>query len=279
MQFQPEGSGIMLRKVWLVLTIAALLVALAVVAACGDDDDGGSEADKQEISDTVKQVAEAGPEQAGFFVGHVTDNFTQLIIGGTVEDCQSAPDECFSDPLTNVVVGGVTIDGDTAKTDVAATESDGADTTTGVNMVKEDGVWKVDGLFVIGDDVPDGVELVDIELVEFAFAFDAASDAVESGNFAFHVKNTGEQTHVVNIFKIPENADLQGIIQSEEEDIPGVEEIDFRFPYNPGDESDLVFDAPLEPGRYALACYISDANDPEGTPHAFKGMAAEFTVK
>ncbi len=279
MQFQPEDAGIMFRRIWWVLPLAALLIALGVVAACGDDDDGGGETNKQEVSDTVKQVAEAGPGQADFFIGHVTDNFTQLITDGTIEDCQADLDECLADPLVGVTVGEVTIDGDTAKTDIAGTEGGGTESTFGVNLVKDGDIWKLDGLFVLSDEVPDGVDVVDLELVEFAFAFDPASDAVESGNFAFHVKNTGEQPHMVGIIKIPEDADLQEILQSEEEDIPGVEDIDFRFPYNPGDESDLVFDSPLEPGHYALACYISDANDPEGTPHAFKGMTAEFTVK
>lgn len=121
--------------------------------------------------------------------------------------------------------------------------------------------------------------MVSLQLSEFAFGFDQASDAVKSGNFAFHVKNIGNQQHMVGIIKIPEDADAQEVINSEDEDIPGVEGIDFRFPYNPGDESDLVFAAPLEPGRYLMACYIADTNDPEGTPHAFKGMTAEFTVE
>lgn len=126
MQVQPEGEGVMFRKMWWVLPLGGLLVVLGVVAACGDDDDGGSEADKQEVSDTVKQVAEAGVEQSDFFLAHVTDNFTQLITdGGTVDDCRAALDECLADPLTDVIVGEVTIDGDAAKTDIVGTDIDG----------------------------------------------------------------------------------------------------------------------------------------------------------
>ena len=47
----------------------------------------------------------------------------------------------------------------------------------------------------------------------------------------------------------------------------------------PGDEFNFVFAAPLAPGRYAFVCFFPDTTEgPEGTPHAFKGMATEFTV-
>jgi hypothetical protein len=41
----------------------------------------------------------------------------------------------------------------------------------------------------------------------------------------------------------------------------------------------MAFEAPLEPGRYALVCFFPDTDDPEMTPHAEKGMASEFTVE
>lgn len=48
-------------------------------------------------------------------------------------------------------------------------------------------------------------------------------------------------------------------------------------PVEPGNSLNLVFTQALEPGRYVILCFLPDITDPEGTPHFFKGMLAEFT--
>ncbi len=47
-------------------------------------------------------------------------------------------------------------------------------------------------------------------------------------------------------------------------------------PWDPGTDTTLVFTEPLEAGRYAMVCFVEDA---DGTPHAFLGMTSEFTVQ
>jgi len=47
----------------------------------------------------------------------------------------------------------------------------------------------------------------------------------------------------------------------------------------PGEENKLVFTGELGPGRYLMVCFLPDANDPEMTPHAFKGMASVFRIQ
>ena len=44
----------------------------------------------------------------------------------------------------------------------------------------------------------------------------------------------------------------------------------------PGGEDEEVMNVDLEPGNYAMLCFIGG---PDGTPHAFMGMAEEFTVE
>lgn len=272
-----------MRKLIILSALSALLSLSGLVVACGDDDDGGSEADKQEVSDTVKQVAEAGPEEFDYYVEHVTDNLIASFFGGTREDCVAAPDDCVGDPLTDVTVDRVTIDGDAATAEITGT-SDGDTERFGVRVIKDADVWKVDGLLAPNDEVPDGVDLVDLELAEFAFIFEEDSDAVKSGNFAFHVTNIGEQPHMVNLIQFPEDADLQEIIQSltesgESPEGVTVTDIAIRLPYNPGDEAtDFAF-GELDPGRYALLCFFPNTDDPEGPDHVSLGMSAEFTVE
>ena len=48
--------------------------------------------------------------------------------------------------------------------------------------------------------------------------------------------------------------------------------------YKPGESGNIVFAKTLDPGRYGLFCFFPDVNDPEQTPHALKGMYAEFSV-
>jgi hypothetical protein len=47
----------------------------------------------------------------------------------------------------------------------------------------------------------------------------------------------------------------------------------------PGQVVDMAFGGSLEPGQYALVCFLPDTSDPEFTAHIDKGMFAEFTVE
>ena len=58
----------------------------------------------------------------------------------------------------------------------------------------------------------------------------------------------------------------------------GVEEIVAFGAYEPGETANVVFAESLEPGRYGVFCFFPDVNDPEHTPHALKGMFAEFSI-
>jgi len=72
---------------------------------------------------------------------------------------------------------------------------------------------------------------------------------------------------------------VPAIAQSAEGETPaGVEEIVAFGAYEPGETANVVFAEPLQPGRYGVFCFFPDVNDPEHTPHALKGMFAEFTI-
>jgi hypothetical protein len=121
---------------------------------------------------------------------------------------------------------------------------------------------------------------VELTLAEFAFSFDRAE--ITDGNFAFDITNAGAQTHEAGLIKVAEDIVLDDLIGSfisgEAEDPEGVEDIDFELPIVPGQSTTMVFDGPLEAGRYVLLCFFPDTSDPERPPHAAKGMVSEFTV-
>jgi hypothetical protein len=264
-------------SIWKVV-LFVVLAAAALLAACKDDGKGGSEVDEQAVIDVVTKLASTNGATAtqadiDYYMSHVTDGFVTEFGTESVEACRANAAECIGDALTNPTIDPATVevDGDSATAIIAAEEG-----SFGVNFVKQNDVWLGDGLFVPNDEVPEGTEVVDLSLTEFAFAGDLQSDAVTSGNFAFHVTNDGEQLHEVVLVPLPADRPLQEILQDETFE---PEPIFVKFAYGPGEESDVALSAPLDPGRYGLVCFLPDTDDPEMTPHAFKGMVSEFTVE
>jgi hypothetical protein len=263
----------------MLLPLAVVLLAIGV-AACGDDDEngGGSEEDRQEVADLTAQLANlngagATQEDIDFYLAHVTDSFLQGFGTESVEVCADDPETCIGEALPNAAVTAddVEIDGDEA---TAVVSSDFG--LFGIELTREDDAWKLSGQFVPDDEIAEGAEVIDLGLEEFAFTGDLESDAVKSGDFAFHVTNNGEQPHEAVLVSLPEEGAIEDLLQDETFQ---PEPIFVKVPYNPGDESDVALPAPLDPGRYALVCFLPDLDDAEGTPHAFKGMTAEFTVE
>jgi hypothetical protein len=265
------------RKTWLI-TAALSLAALLVFAACGDDDDGGgSEADKQALTEVATTLAttngsEATQEEIDYYIAHVTDSFLQEFGTESVDACLEDAAECIGDPLTEVSIDpeSVEIDGDSGELVLAAAEGN-----FGFEAVKEGDEWKATGLFVPDDDIPEGTEVVDLDLTEFAFEGDLESDAVSSGDFAFHMTNTGEQAHEAILVPLPDEGAIEDLLQDESFQ---PEPVFVKFPFGSDEEADVALPEALEPGRYGLVCFLPDTDDAEGAPHAFKGMVAEFTV-
>lgn len=135
------------------------------------------------------------------------------------------------------------------------------------------GVWKIDGGETAEYPIPAGTTAVPVTLRDFNFTFDKTAAA--SGNIAFRGTNAGKQFHEIALAKIPANANLQELLASDEEDIPSFEFIGAVF-MAPGESTSMVFSRPLTAGRYAMVCFIPD--EATGTPHAFLGMATDFTV-
>lgn len=139
------------------------------------------------------------------------------------------------------------------------------------SFVNIGGSWKIAGGPIVEYPIPSGTTAVPVRLSEFNFAFDKTAAA--SGNIAFRGTNVGQQFHELALAKIPANANLQELLA--DEDAPGVEFVAAVF-MAPGESTSMVFSRPLAAGRYAMVCFIPD--EATGTPHAFLGMATDFTV-
>jgi hypothetical protein len=148
--------------------------------------------------------------------------------------------------------------------------------------VQEGGAWKIDGEDYIDiEDIPENTTMVHVDANEFAFGVidDDLISANDAGLIGFEISNVGEQTHHFGLFRLPAEGDAQALLMSEEE-VPGLDVAGFTDEIAPGETNRAwVFIEPLEPGRYAMVCFLPDTTEgAEGTPHAFKGMVHEFTI-
>jgi hypothetical protein len=257
------------RLWWGLALLAAGALFILGAAACSDSDDEPSPEEIQAVEDIIRQLFAATSADADFVFAHVTDNLLETAFFSTREDCMANPEECIGDPSTVESVSDIAIDGDDATATVVLDFG-----TFTVGLKREDDVWKGDSLLAMSDVIPEGAAVVDLGLSEFTFALDATAIPAD-GNFGFHVSNVGEQAHEVVVFNVPADADLQEFLESEE----GPPPLGFKIFILPDQEVDMAFEAPLEPGRYALVCFFPDTDDPEMTPHFAKGMLTEFTIE
>lgn len=104
---------------------------------------------------------------------------------------------------------------------------------------------------------------------EYRFDYDAA---IPRGRVVFKVRNDGKVDHELVLAIVPPelppiDEQLKG---TERQAITALATIPTRRP-----GTGTTFAVDLAPGRYALLCFV---RDPDGKPHALKGMNAEFRV-
>lgn len=118
-----------------------------------------------------------------------------------------------------------------------------------------------------------------IELHDFAFS---APIEVESGEKTWLLKNHGEQWHEVRIDKLDETMTLSAFHDIVQANVQQPQMIPrnlvtgrFWTPMSAGQEAYLSLD--LEPGIYALSCYVPNVQG-AGEPHAAHGMVQLIEV-
>lgn len=119
------------------------------------------------------------------------------------------------------------------------------------------------------EDLPESV--MTLALVDFAFAVPAE---VEAGEQTWMLENIGEQWHEMVIYKIDAELPLDEahdlVMESMTADDPsalGLEQTFLWLPMSEGERAWVTLD--LEPGTYALACYLPDIEAlAEATPAA-----------
>jgi uncharacterized cupredoxin-like copper-binding protein len=283
-----------MKKTLVALITLVLGGALLLAVACGGDDDeeaaapaatetaapSGDEADVEATAQAVAEAYNSGDVEA--FLAVVSDDFVANAFGAfgvsTKDDFRQAAasgDFTVGDPpFEDFQTSNVKVSGGSATMDESHLEGR-ALLNERLSFVRVEDSWLLDDIDALKAEAPEGATEADLGLVEFAFNLTTLS--FPAGDVTFQATNNGQQPHEMIVAKMPEGLSLEEALQSEEEP-PGVEDIAFFAPIEPGAEATWTV-TDLEPGRYAYVCFIPDANDPDGTPHALKGMAGEFTVE
>jgi uncharacterized cupredoxin-like copper-binding protein len=118
----------------------------------------------------------------------------------------------------------------------------------------------------------EGAEIIEVAAVDFAF--EGIPDTVPAGDVSFHMTNEGDAAHEMFMARLGEGVELDDLLAMEEEPSPEqAEEIGGTFA--PPGESAYLNAEGLEPGTYAVVCFIPG---PEGKAHHELGMKQTFQV-
>jgi hypothetical protein len=265
-------------EVWglrLLLSIIVLTIPAVLAAGCGGDE-------QDEVEATIRRAVETynDGEVEAFLALH-TDRAIESEYGLPRDLAAPRIAEFIGQPPIEVRdLSQATIRDDRATVNLERTQGKVV-VLERVTLIKDRGGWKLDSFEDQPLDIPSTVTPVSIQMGEFSFVVDASG--VQDGNIALTVRNGGQQDHETVVARIEEAAKLEDLVsaiaKSPEGDTPaGVDEIVAFGAYEPGESGNVIFAEPLHPGRYGIFCFFPDVNDPEHTPHALKGMFAEFRV-
>ena len=147
-------------------------------------------------------------------------------------------------------------------------------------FVEEDGYYKLDniGSGPMPEGVLPGATVVDVQMVDYAFALDSYTLPANTPLIFRNTNNSGSGApHENVVVQLVEGATAEAVIEGQ---VDLDDEANFAGFYGrvflePGDTGDLAFES-LAPGTYFLVCGVETA---DGTPHYELGMVAEVTVE
>lgn len=253
-----------------------LVLALAGgIAACGDDDD--------DATDTTEAPGSGGEEASGDnaafcdalveFNGAVSS--VELDESSTPEDVTAAGEQLA--PLFATIAAEAPADlADTAdelnETVQPLTEGD-------AEAFNQDSTFETYGEFV-GSAI-EACEFDTVDVTGVDYAFEDVPETIEAGTVAFNFTNAteAEEDHEMIVFRRADGVTLgfEELLELGEEE--SADKIEFKTAAfaPPGGEGATL--AELDPGAYAMVCFVPVGGGEEGPPHFTQGMIQEFAVE
>ncbi|MBW3549016.1 MAG: cupredoxin domain-containing protein [Actinobacteria bacterium] len=119
---------------------------------------------------------------------------------------------------------------------------------------------------------PDATRVA-VTATDFQFAIEGD---VPAEKVAFVMTNEGQVPHHMAILKLKEGTTAEQADRSfQDATVPELVEKEVGQSSNAAPGEDAVINAELEPGPYLMFCFV---DEPDGVPHAFKGMRTVFEV-
>jgi hypothetical protein len=115
---------------------------------------------------------------------------------------------------------------------------------------------------------------ISVALIDFAFNLPIS---IPAGSHNIHLENTGEQFHMLSIYRLSDAFTVremnERLVEDSEELPEGVEEVMTWFPMSEGEQAWITLD--LEPGTYLIMCPLPDL---EGSGHAHHELGMRQTL-
>jgi hypothetical protein len=130
---------------------AIVLACATLGAGCGAAAEEAPEFEGAEaqVADVIEDLQTAAEENAPRRV--CTQLLSRELAGRLGDRCTSAIDQAFDEADTSQLrVEDVTIDGDEATVRVSATDAEGADNDEVIELVREDGAWRISAFGAAG---------------------------------------------------------------------------------------------------------------------------------
>jgi hypothetical protein len=280
---------------------AVLAAALGLMlVACGDDDDGGESAETAAPATDAPATDAPATEAPDTTGAGATDTTAGTGAAGTGDFCEDGP--AVDQALAPEEPDPAAVEEALAAAEASAPEeiSDAVATAAGaVRAAFETGDFDALESPEVGDALAEingyyvsdcGFNALNVTAVDYAYQ--GMSESVPSGGAVLTMSNEGTELHEAVLFRI--NDDVTEPVTDilslpEEEAMTMVTEAGGTFAF-PGETSSANLD--LEPGRYAMVCFIpvgltpeaaeeaeATGTEPEGPPHFTEGMVQEFTVE
>ncbi len=264
--------------------IGLVLIVLGVLAAgCGDDDD--DVADEQATDETTTQATANVTEPTGAGVGanaELCQLATAIFEQDTVPTSEQlaqyselAPEE-IADAVAVAAPPLVEAGDDLVAFFVAVADDAVAGAVDEIDAFEESecGIPHSENETPLPDgastEIEDDAARVDVSAIDYGFEI----GEVSSGRTSFVLTNDGAEAHFLGISRLADGVTLDDLLASENSDglTLGDWETGIAAPGG-SDEEVITFDA--EPGEYVLYCFLPG---PDGTPHAFSGMAVPIII-
>lgn len=256
----------------------AVASCLALVAvACGDDDEEPTAAGEDTTTTTEAEEGGEGEDSEYCRLAKELDESEEMPTVEQFEAIRDAAPEEISEEVDVVVDAIVAADGDLGKAfaDPAVEENIGAieDYEADACGLGEDGEEGEEGEDGPVTEPIEGAQVIPVTGVDFAF--EGIPAEIEAGPTSFSFTNEGEAAHEMFIARLGDGVDLDELLAADREPTEEEAQEIGGTSSEPGGKTTYVNAENLEPGTYAVLCFIPG---PEGKPHFQLGMKTTFTV-